>query len=224
MIHVIGNAAVDTVIRVDHFPRPGETLVAAGAHDDLGGKGANQAVAVARCGQEACLFAAIGGDALGDRIRKNLAQEGVGTGGLWTWTGPTDRCVICVDRHGENTIVSLIDAARAFDPLAQTTMTASVKAGDWVVMQGNLSAAVTRNCLAFAKAQGATTVLNPSPIYRTADYDWSIVDLVVVNRGEAVELGGDDNPLEGARTLMRAGSGAIVLTLGAEGAAVLSTA
>jgi ribokinase len=48
MIHVIGNAAVDSVIRVDELPRPGETIVALGASEDLGGKGANQAVAAAR--------------------------------------------------------------------------------------------------------------------------------------------------------------------------------
>jgi ribokinase len=222
MIHVIGNAAVDTVIRVDHFPRPGETLVAAGAHDDLGGKGANQAVVIARCGQEAHLIAAIGDDALGRRIRSNLAQEGVGTAGLWTWTGPTDRCVICVERNGENTIVSLIGAARAFDPLAQTAIAATVKAGDWVVMQGNLGAAVTRDCLAFAKTRGATTVLNPSPTYPAADYDWPSVDLLVVNRGEAAELGGGDDPFESARALFGAGARAVVLTLGAEGAALVS--
>ena len=50
MIHVIGNAAVDSVIRVERFPRPGETIVALGASEDLGGKGANQAVVAARCG------------------------------------------------------------------------------------------------------------------------------------------------------------------------------
>jgi ribokinase len=50
MIHLNGNAAVDSVIRVDRLPRPGETIVAHGASEDLGGKGANQAVAAARCG------------------------------------------------------------------------------------------------------------------------------------------------------------------------------
>jgi sugar/nucleoside kinase (ribokinase family) len=48
MIHVIGNAAVDSVIRVERFPRPGETIVVLGASEDLGGKGANQAVVAER--------------------------------------------------------------------------------------------------------------------------------------------------------------------------------
>ena len=71
---------------------------------------------MARCGQKVRLVAAVGADAIGERIRANLAAEGVETDGLWTWPGASDRCVICVDRHGENTIVSLIDAARDFDP------------------------------------------------------------------------------------------------------------
>ena len=82
MIYVIGNAAVDSVIRVDRFPRPGETIVALGASEDLGGKGANQAVAAARCGAQVRLVVAIGADAQGERIRSNLAAEGVLTDGL----------------------------------------------------------------------------------------------------------------------------------------------
>ena len=166
MIHVIGNAAIDSVIRVDRFPRPGETIVALGASEDLGGKGANQAVAAARCGANVRLVAAIGADAQGERIRSNLAAEGVLTDGLATSSYGTDRCVITVDGQGENTIVSLIDAARNFDPIAETSVARWIMPGDWVVMQGNLRPNVTRDCLALAKSKGATTALNPSPTYR----------------------------------------------------------
>jgi len=69
MIHVIGNAAIDAVLHVDRFPRPGETIVARAHSEDLGGKGANQAIAIARCGASVRLLAALGADAAGDRIR-----------------------------------------------------------------------------------------------------------------------------------------------------------
>jgi ribokinase len=190
MIHVIGNAAVDSVIRVERFPRPGETIVALGASEDLGGKGANQAVVAARCGARVGLVAPTGDDALGERIRSSLAREAVLTDGVTTSPYGTDRCVITVDRHGENTILSLIDAARNFDPIAETRLESWIKSGDLVVMQGNLRPSVTRDCLALAKSKGATTVLNPSPIYAAEDYDWTLVDLVLVNRGEAIELAG----------------------------------
>ena len=221
MIHVFGNAAVDTVIKVDRLPRPGETVVARGAADDLGGKGANQAVVLARCGQRVRLVAALGADAVGERIRENLAAEGVETDGLRTWPGASDRCVICVDHHGENTIVSLIDAALEFDPLAMTDFDRWIVPSDWVLLQGNLRANVTRGCLALAKSRKAMTALNPSPTYAASDYDWSLVDLVVLNRGEALELGGRDDPVEAARVLLGAGAGSVVVTFGAAGAALV---
>jgi ribokinase len=221
MIHVIGNAAVDSVIRVDRFPRPGETIVAIDVSEDLGGKGANQAVVAARCGANVRLVAAIGGDALGERIRSNLAHEGVLTDGLTTSVYGTDRCVITVDGNGENTILSLIDAARHFDPVGETPIAACIKPGDLVVMQGNLRPSLTRDCLALARSKGATTVLNPSPTYAAQDYDWTLADLVLVNRGEAVELAGGEAE-EAARALCKKGAGAVVLTLGADGAALFS--
>jgi ribokinase len=221
MIHVIGNAAVDSVIRVDRLPRPGETVVALGASEDLGGKGANQAVAAMRCGANVRLVAAIGADVLGERIRSSLAREGVLTDGMTTSHCGTDRCVITVDRNGENTILSLIEAARNFDPIAETRLESWIRPGDLVVMQGNLRPNVTRDCLALARSKGATTVLNPSPIYAAQDYDWTLVDLVLVNSGEAVDLTGCSVE-EAARELCKKGAGAVVLTLGADGAAFFS--
>ena len=189
MIHVVGNAAIDTILRVDRFPRPRETVVALGNSDDLGGKGANQAIMIARCQQRVRLVAAVGADAVGDRIRQSLAAERVEVDGVRTWPGASDRCVICVDRNGENSIVSLIDAARDFDPVAAGALEDRIAPDDFVVLQGNLKARVTRECLALAKAQRAATVLNPSPAYPPEDYDWRLVDLLVLNRGEAVALG-----------------------------------
>jgi ribokinase len=223
MIQVIGNAAVDSVIRVDRFPRPGETIVALGASEDLGGKGANQAVAAARCAADVRLVAAVGTDTQGERIRTNLASEGVLMDGVATSSYGTDRCVITVDRRGENTILSLVDAARNFDPIAETSVVRWIMPDDWVVMQGNLRPNVTRDCLALAKSKGATTALNPSPTYAAQDFDWTLADFVLVNRREAIALA-DGRAEEAARTLCKKGAGAVVLTLGADGAAFISAA
>ena len=221
MIHVIGNAVVDSVIRVERFPRPGETIVALGASEDLGGKGANQAVVAARCGAPVHLAAPIGNDALGERIRSSLDREGVQTDGLTTSAYGTDRCVITVDRHGENTILSLIEAARHFNPIAETRIESWISPGDFIVLQGNLRPSVTCDCLTLAKSKGATTVLNPSPTYAAQDCDWTLVDVALVNRGEAVELAGGEAE-EAAGALCKWGAGAVVLTLGADGAVFFS--
>ena len=221
MIHVVGNAAVDLVLRLDRLPRAGETLVARAFNEDLGGKGANQAIVIARCGEPVRLVAGIGADAHGERIRRSLETEGVETDGLRVGLHPTDRCLVYVDDAGENIIVSLIESALGFDPLAETAPLSEFALGDWLAMQGNLAPGITRDCLARAKRSGATTVLNPSPTWPVAEYDWSRVDLAIVNRGEAAELGGVDDPLEAARALLGAGAGLVALTLGDEGAAML---
>jgi ribokinase len=218
MIHVIGNATIDTVIQLERFPVPGETLVAKGSHEDFGGKGANQAVAIARCGTPVRLLAAIGNDEAGLRIRTHLAAEGVETDGIREWVGRTDRCIIYVDHAGENTIVSSIDAAAAFDPLVTTDIAHEIRTGDHVLLQGNLRPDVTRRCLALAKECNATTILNPSPTYPPEEYDWRSVDLAVVNRVEAVELGGDSDPERAAAVLLDAGANAVILTAGDAGA------
>lgn len=221
MIHVIGNAAIDTIIRLERLPLPGETVIAEGAAEDLGGKGANQAVMIARCGLPVRLVAAIGDDAQGRRIRDNLAMENVMTDGLWSWPGPTDRCSIYVDRHGENTIVSLIGAAQAFDPLVSTAAADWIQDGDHVLFQGNLRSDVLRRCLGLARSKGAVTVLNPSPISGSSGYEWGHVDIAVMNRGEAEILGGSKLPREAAERLLGLGAGRVVVTLGSEGAMLL---
>jgi ribokinase len=184
----------------------------------MGGKGSNQAVVIARAGVPVRLVAAVGNDKVGDSVRERLAREGVIADGLWTWSGPTDRCIIQVDARGENTIVSLIGAAQAFDPLAATDLAQRVQPGDTLLFQGNLRPQVLRGCLAFARERGATTVLNPSPISAPEDYDWPLVDVAIMNAGEARVLGGEEHAPDAARRLCSAGATTVVVTLGAAGA------
>ena len=93
MIHVIGNAAIDTILHADRFPRPGETIVARELAEDLGGKGANQASSSRVAGKSASPRpSATTRPARGSE--STLAAEGVETDGLRTWSGATDRCVI----------------------------------------------------------------------------------------------------------------------------------
>ena len=99
------------------------------------------------------------------RIRRSLEAEGVATHGLGDSARRDRPLRDPVDAAGENTIVSLIDAARAFDPAADAGLAESIAPGDWVLMQGNLGPAATRGASRSAKRRGAATALNPSPTY-----------------------------------------------------------
>jgi ribokinase len=217
MLHVVGNVAIDTVFAVDRFPLPGETIVAAAMAEDIGGKGANQAVVAARAGVPVRLVGAVGDDDAARLIRSALQAESVIGDGLRTISGPTDRSSIYVDGGGENTIVSLIGAARAFDPLALGALD-GLAAGDTVLCQGNLRPEILTACLAKARAAGARTALNPSPVFPVEGFDWRLADLLVLNRVEVQQVSGQDDPRAGARHLRAAGAGAVVVTLGREGA------
>ena len=97
--------------------------------EDLGGKGANQAIAVARCGARFASSRRSAPTPRASAFARASPREGVVTDGLAASSYATDRCVITVDAGGENTIVSLIDAARAFDPIAETAARAMDHAG-----------------------------------------------------------------------------------------------
>ena len=220
MIHVVGNAAVDTVIRLDRFPRPGETVVARGVADDLGGKGANQAVVFARCGQKVRLVAALGADAVGERIRENLAAERASKS-MACGPGQANRplCYLCrppgrkYDRQRHR-------CGSRVRPLAPTDLDRWIVPGDWVVLQGNLRA--RRHPRLPSSCQGKEAIRRlihrrPTPHRLRLESSRSCC----LNRSEAMELGGRDDPLEAAR-VCEAGAPGRALTLGAEGAALVS--
>jgi ribokinase len=221
-VHVVGNACLDTLYRVQRFPEPGETMVADGMAEDLGGKGLNQAVAAARAGARVRLLAAIGSDAVGEVVPQRLAAEGIDPAGLVRLDCPTDRSMIQVDAAGENTIVSVTACADRFAPPQGTGLDGALQAGDLLLMQGNLRIAAVRDCFTLARGRGAGTILNPSPIRESYAQVLPLTDLLVVNRGEACRLGGDADPHRAARTLLRRGAAMVIVTLGAAGASVLT--
>ena len=211
---VIGNLALDERLYVDALPRPGETLLAARAETDLGGKGANQAVVLARAGVATRLLARVGEDAVATRLRALLAAEAVQATLLIADT-PTDRSVVLVAADGENAIVSTAACARG---LSTGDVDAALPGADLLLVQGNLTAALTGHALAAARARGMRTVFNPAPVEPDFAGLATFADLLVCNRVEAATLTGAGEPGDAACRLCAAGAARVVVTLGADGA------
>ena len=105
-IVIVGSSNTDMVVRVDHFPQPGETLLGTDFMTAQGGKGANQAVAVARLGGEATFVCCLGNDAFGQQTLGQLKQEGMDTSQVRLMDGAASGVArIPIDKHGENTII-----------------------------------------------------------------------------------------------------------------------
>ena len=221
MLVVVGNTTLDTAFRVERLPVPGETVLASGIVESLGGKGANQAVAAARCGAPVAFVSAVGADAAGQQACRILAHNGIGLGRIHRHHGDTDRSFITVSQDGENAIVSTHAAASSLTADIVDPALADLRAGDVLLMQGNLSAEVSKRCLRRGKAAGACTIVNPAPIQFGYDDLWPMIDIAVLNAVELADLSGSADAAAGGRTLRAQGAGTVIVTLGADGAAVV---
>lgn len=217
-VYVVGNACIDWSFRVPRLPQAGETLNASRLSFDLGGKGALQAIAASRTGAAVRFSAAVGDDPDGAQVRALLCQAGLPDAELALVDAATDRSVIFVDETGENLIVSAADAARIFFP-PSGWMDAATDS-DLLLVQNNLSARTTAVVLQQARRRGLFTVWNVSPVDDAAA-DLSLAALAIVNYGEGNALT-DAGDADGILAALRArGVRAAIVTLGADGAAVL---
>ena len=98
-----GSLNIDHTYQLPHLARPGETLASDSYHKSEGGKGFNQAVALAKAGQEVYLAGAIGQDGL--FLRDYLQELGVHTEQLRVLDAPTGHAMIQLDAEGQNCII-----------------------------------------------------------------------------------------------------------------------
>ncbi len=219
---VIGNCTVDLSFAVPRFPRAGETLLAEGKTVDLGGKGANQAVAASRFGAPAVLAAPLGRDTEGDWAGRRLGEEGLASDLLLRTDSPTDQSIIYVAPGGENCIMSTHDAAaRATPAWAVETLRRVSRRGDILLMQGNLPLETTRAGLAEARMRELTTILNPAPIHYGYGDLLPLAEIAILNEIEAADLGGDPDPIEAGNAIHVRGVPRVIVTLGRDGAVLI---
>ncbi|GIH14042.1 ribokinase [Rugosimonospora africana] len=226
---VVGSANVDMIVRVEHLPEPGQTLLGTDVALRTGGKGANQAVAACRLGAPTLLYAAIGTDAFGRQTREALAGEGVCLDHLIEVDGSsTGMAMIMVAADGENTIVVAPGANHALDASATGGLAGALAPG--AVLAAQLEVPID-TCLAaagVARRAGARVVLNAAPLPDPGQPDFAallrVVDVLIVNETEALALAGRPAPdtpagwIGLAGDLLRHGPAACVITLGGQGA------
>src|SRR6266487_6334798 len=105
-IVVIGSINTDMVVRTDHIPAPGETILGSSFFITGGGKGANQAVAVAKLGGHSYMVGKVGSDVFGEQAILNLQYANVDTNFIYTDTQqPSGIALIAVADNGENSII-----------------------------------------------------------------------------------------------------------------------
>ncbi|MDJ0457752.1 ribokinase [Arthrobacter sp. NQ7] len=104
-VTVVGSINVDLIATAERLPTAGETIGDAVLSRQPGGKGANQAAALARLGGNARMVGAVGDDDSGRQMLDALTTAGVSTTGVSVLPHTTGTALISVDRDGENQIV-----------------------------------------------------------------------------------------------------------------------
>jgi len=212
---VVGSANVDLVLQVERIPRPGETVLARGLSRGPGGKGANQAVAAARCGASTAIVASIGDDDGGRLLRDALGAAGVDLSLLRHTATPTGTAIITVDAAGENaiTVAPSSNAELVIDDVSR----AAVASTGVVLTQLE----IPFEAVHAAAAAAQFLIVNAAPAATLDAALLARIHLLVVNEHEAgVVSGVDGTPTETGQVLLDRVP-AVVVTLGREGALVL---
>ena len=182
-ILVTGSYNRDTVLRLERFPAPGETLTALGIAEFHGGKGSNQAVAAARAGGRVALIAAIGDDASGQAARALWGAEGIGAQAVQIASAPTGAATILLDAAGENQII-IMPGANAQLVLAP----GFVPPDDIAVALAQLETPQATTAALFRALHGARRILNVAPAAPILPELLAVTDMLVLNETEAAIL------------------------------------
>lgn len=222
---VFGSINMDMVTRVPRLPRPGETVAGEGFGTAPGGKGANQAVAVARLGAATRMVGRVGDDVFGATLRENLARNGVEIGAVVVTPGPSGVAAISVDRSAENTIAVVAGANGAVGDEDVARLGGALDGARVLLLQLEVPVLAVVAAARLARERGATVILDPAPALPLPPEIFPLVDLITPNSTEAAALVGyaltDDAAVERAgRELRDRVAGTAVVKLGARGAYV----
>jgi ribokinase len=223
---VVGGLNMDLIVQVPHLPAPGETVAGENLLRAAGGKGANQAVAVARLGASVAMVGRVGRDAFGRELTRTLRDEGVSTRSVLTSDRSTGAALIEVDERGENSI-AVAPGANA-DLLPEDVSRKAIAGSDVVAAALEVPLASIEAAFRLARLCGARTVLNAAPAQSVPLSLLRLTDVVIVNEPELAMLLGRDprdslgeSEAQAARELQTAPEQLVVVTLGERGALAL---
>ena len=180
-----GSLNFDHVYQTGHFVQPKETLSALSYRRGFGGKGLNQTIAMQKAGLAVYHAGRVGAD--GQPFVDYLTQNGVNTDHLVMDENAVTGHAIIEVCHGENRILLHGGANRQIDKEQIDRTVAAFGAGDWLVIQNEISA--VPYLIEAAKRQGLRVFFNAAPVAdEVLSYPLELVDVLCVNEIEGAFL------------------------------------
>lgn len=207
------------------MPSPGETVSGASFHVFEGGKGANQAVAVARLGHPVSMVAKVGDDEFGARLRNSLQAAGVGVDAVSVAKGVSSGvAAITTDRQGQNSIVVIPGANGRLLPSDLDNATPTLRSAGMILTQLEIPMETVRHLARLAKKFRVPLMLDPSPAQPLRPRFLRDITYLTPNETEANSLcGGREQVIDPsnahlfAKELLRSGPRNIIIKMGKQG-------
>lgn len=216
-IAVVGSINMDQTVIADRIPLKGETLFGSSINYIPGGKGANQAVAMAKLGAEVEMFGCVGNDDNGKKVVENLNNNGVKTNNIKVIDGvPTGLAIITLGDN-DNTIV----VVKGTNNLVSIEYVNSIKDEllkyEMVVLQHEIPLETVHYVIDLCSKNNIPTVLNPAPAEKVPMEIIDKVTYITPNEHEVGLIFGKDKTIE---DLLKKYPKKLIVTLGSDGVAV----
>lgn len=221
---VLGSTNVDTIINLDRYPLPGETMRMKDHAQAGGGKGANQALAATRLGAQTSFISRVGDDGSADFMLDTFKKDGMNIENIVTSkTAGTGQAYILVDGNGQNSIMIYGGANTEVCPEDIDAAADTIKDADVLIAQFEVPMPAIIRAFEVAKENGVKTILNPAPAVAQIPAELiSLTDIIIPNETEAqlitgVEVTDRASMDKAADKLHEMGVQAVLITVGSTG-------
>ena len=223
-ITVLGIFVADISFSGPKIPSIGETILGKKYNVGPGGKGCNQAIAIARLGGNTNFISKIGKDAYGELALKTLEKNKISTKNIiQDGNQQTGVAGILVDQNtGKNAINVIVGAPSSLRISEIEKQINLIKRSKIFLTQLEVPKDVTLHCLKTAKENGCITILNPAPASEISKEFYNNIDFFTPNETEAefytgIKITSEKEAKEAADKLLNLGIKKIIITLGEKG-------
>ena len=216
---VVGSINIDLVACANRLPAPGETILGSTFDVFNGGKGANQAVAVAKLGAPVDMIAALGTDLFTERLLSGLKAAGVDTHAVQMVAGPCGVAHISRADNGENSIIVISGANRLVSAAYIDAHVEAVQRASMILVQLETPLEAVIRLAEQAWEAKTPLMLDPAPARPLPEAVLSRTTWLTPNETEAQILLGRVNidPAAAAEKLLAMGVRNVALKLGSQG-------
>ena len=186
-VAIIGLCGDSLFYNLDHLPKIGETVHADYLHREVGGKGFNQAVALARQDVEVYFLGAVGNDDIGNKCEEFLKQEGIHPF-LVRKNNPSACASILKSKDGNNEVIVYDGANKELSIDDLNLFKEIIDLADAVLLTYEIKEDILNATIEYAKSRNKLIILNPAPyVYDNIDYLKS-ADIITPNETELTQM------------------------------------